>query len=258
MARIHWVPLSVLMHLNLRTLSFTQTMHVPWVISIPSKRDSHDLMECAVRGKGNTRDVLTACLQFPLILSLKQEPWDDCSWSERTTSLCWGAFLQATRKMDSEVIPSLCERDHLDSLTGWCLLWPNRRKAYVVGNSGCPIPNQCQVVHQNSMMIMTSENKFLKIQVSPNGHFSPLLTSTYMACVSDFQGHCLRTLQASYIPSLNGHLPDINLGTAVLLWKILTEFLRVGKEGIVTYENANTSEELKQHYCYGCNITSHF
>lgn len=172
MARIHWVPLSVLMHLNLRTLSFTQTMHVPWVISIPSKRDSHDLMECAVRGKGNTRDVLTACLQFPLILSLKQEPWDDCSWSERTTSLCWGAFLQATRKMDSEVIPSLCERDHLDSLTGWCLLWPNRRKAYVVGNSSCPIPNQCQVVHQNSMMIMTSENKFLKIQVSPNGHFS--------------------------------------------------------------------------------------
>lgn len=87
MARIHWVPRSVLMHLNLRTLSFTQIMHVPWVISIPSKRDSHNLVECAVRWKGNTPDVLTACLQFPLILSLKQESWDDSSWRERTTSL---------------------------------------------------------------------------------------------------------------------------------------------------------------------------
>lgn len=58
MARIHWVPHSVLT--RLQTLSFAQIMHVPWGIST-HRNATHSLMSYAVRWEGHIRDVLTAC-----------------------------------------------------------------------------------------------------------------------------------------------------------------------------------------------------
>lgn len=91
MAQIQWVPHSVFLSFNFRTLSFAQVMHIPGVISTPRELGSHNLVWYTVRWNGNTR--MCWLPEVPPFSSFKKESWDDCSHSERTASCYWALSL---------------------------------------------------------------------------------------------------------------------------------------------------------------------
>lgn len=105
--------------------------------------------------------------------------------------------------MDSEAVPTLCEGD--------CLQPYSLGSATFDQLEGKPIWERLLAVqpqtssragHRNSVMTGLQELSILRSECYPMATpiwGIPRLTSTYSACVSDSQSHCLRTLQASYL-----------------------------------------------------------